>query len=121
MSPVVVVDSTGHPVLAAGASGGRRISAATVQVVTYVLDHGLHAHDAVATPRLDVVGDTVLLDDRLPDDTATALERRGHRVQRVEEGLSTLSFANPAAVVLANDGAMHAGVNPFHLTAAAGW
>jgi gamma-glutamyltranspeptidase / glutathione hydrolase len=121
MSPVVVVDRTGRPVLAVGASGGRRISAAVVQVVAYVLDHGLHAQDAVATPRLDVVGDRVLLDDRFPDDTAAALERRGHRVQRVEEDLSTLSFANPAAVVLADDGTMHAGVNPLHLTTAAGW
>jgi gamma-glutamyltranspeptidase / glutathione hydrolase len=121
MSPVVVVDRTGRPVLAAGASGGRRISAAVVQVVAYALDHGLHAQDTVATPRLDVVGDTVLLDDRFPDDTAAALERRGHRVQQVEEDMSTLYLANPAAVVLADDGTMHAGVNPLHLTAAAGW
>ncbi|MGH3888899.1 MAG: gamma-glutamyltransferase family protein [Pseudonocardiaceae bacterium] len=121
MSPVIVVDRTGRPVLAAGASGGRRISAAVVQVVAYVLDHGLRAQDAVATPRLDVVGDTVLLDGRLPADTAAALQRRGHRVERAEEDLSTLHFANPAAVVLADDGTMHAGVNPLHLTTAAGW
>ncbi|MGH3898760.1 MAG: gamma-glutamyltransferase, partial [Pseudonocardiaceae bacterium] len=70
MSPVIVVDRAGRPVLAAGASGGQRISAAVVQVVAYVLDHGLSAQDAVATPRLDVVGNTVLVDGRLPDDTA---------------------------------------------------
>jgi gamma-glutamyltranspeptidase/glutathione hydrolase len=121
MSPVVVLDRAVRPVLAAGASGGCRISAAVVQVVAYVLDHGLRAQDAVATPRLDVVGDTVLLDTRLPDDTAVALQRRGHRVERAEEGLSTLYFANPAVVTLADDGTMHAGVNPLHLTAAAGW
>ncbi len=121
MSPLVVVENTGRPVLAAGASGGRRISAAVVQIVAYVLDHGLGAQDAVATPRLDVVGDTLLLDGRVSDDTAAALERRGHRVERAEEGLSTLHFANPAAVVLADDGIMHAGVNPLHLTTAAGW
>ena len=121
MSPVIVVDRTGRPVLAAGASGGRRISAAVVQVVAYVLDHGLRAQDAVATPRLDVVGDTVLLDGRSPDDTAAALERRGHRVERAEEDLSTLHFANPSVVTFADDGTMHAGVNPLHLTTAAGW
>jgi gamma-glutamyltranspeptidase/glutathione hydrolase len=108
-------------VLAAGASGGQRISAAVVQIVAYVLDHGLSAQDAVATPRLDVVGDTVLVDDRFPDDTAAELERRGHRLERVEETLSTLYFANPAAVIITDDGAMHAGVNPLHLTTAAGW
>jgi len=121
MSPVIVVDRTGRPVLTAGASGGQRISAAVVQVVAYVLDHGLGAQDAVAAPRLDVAGDTVLLDNRLPDDTAAELEDRGHHVERVEETLSTLYFANPAAVILADDGTLHAGVNPMHLTAAAGW
>lgn len=121
MSPVVVLDRTGRAVLAAGASGGQRISAAVVQVVAYVLDHGLGAQDAVAAPRLDVVGDTVLIDDRFPDETAAGLERRGHRVQRVEETLSTLHFANPAAVMVTDDATMHAGVNPLHLTAAAGW
>ena len=121
MSPVIVVDRTGRPVLTAGASGGQRISAAVVQVVAYVLDHGLGAQDAVAAPRLDVAGDTVLLDNRLPDDTAAELEDRGHQVERVEETLSTLYFANPAAVILADDGTLHAGVNPMHLTAAAGW
>lgn len=120
MSPVVVVDRTGRPVLAAGASGGLRISAAVVQVVAYALDHGLSAQEAVAAPRLDTVGDTVLLDDRIPD-AAAALEQRGHRVEQVREDLSTLHFANPAAVILADDGTLHAGVNPLHLTAAAGW
>ncbi len=121
MSPVIVVDHTGRAVLAAGASGGQRISAAVVQVVAYVLDHGLSAQDAVATPRLDVVEDTVLLDDRLPDDTIAELKHRGHQVERVEENLSTLYFGNPAAVVIADDGTMRAGVNPLHLTTAAGW
>ncbi len=121
MSPLVVVDCAGRAMLAAGASGGQRISAAVVQVVTYVLDHGLSAQDAVATPRLDAVGDTVLLDDRFPEATAAELEHRGHRVERVEEDLSTLYFANPSAVIIAEDGTMHAGVNPLHLTAAAGW
>jgi gamma-glutamyltranspeptidase/glutathione hydrolase len=121
MSPVVVVDRTGRPMMAAGASGGQRISAAVVQVVSYVLDHGLDSQDALATPRLDVVEDAVLLDDRFPDDTAAELERRGHRVRRVEETLSTLHFANPAAVLIDDDGVMHAGVSPLQLTAAAGW
>lgn len=121
MSPVVLVDRARRPVLAAGASGGQRISAAVVQVVAYIVDHGVSAQDAVATPRLDVVGDTLLLDDRFPDDTAAELERRGHRVERVEESLSTLYFANPAAVIITDDGTMHAGVNPLHLTTAAGW
>ncbi|MGH3921670.1 MAG: gamma-glutamyltransferase [Pseudonocardiaceae bacterium] len=121
MSPVVMVDPTCRPVVAAGASGGQRISVAVVQVVAYVLDHGLCAQDAVAAPRLDVVGDTVLLDDRFSDDTAAAMEHRGHRVEQVREDLSTLYFANPAVVTLADDGTLRAGVNPLHLTAAAGW
>ena len=121
MSPVVVVDRSGRPVLAAGASGGQRISAAVVQVVAYILDHGLDPQDAVATPRLDVVGDTTLLDNRISNDTAAELEGRGHHVERIEESLCTYYFANPAAVMLSGNGIMQAGVNPLHLTTAAGW
>ncbi|HET9253752.1 MAG TPA: gamma-glutamyltransferase [Pseudonocardiaceae bacterium] len=121
MSPLVVVDQVGRPVLAAGASGGQRISAAVAQVVAYILDHGRDPQDAVAMPRLDVIAGTVLLDDRFPQDTAAELERRGHHIERVEESLSTLHFANPAAVMCSDDGSLRAGVSPLHLTAAAGW
>ncbi|MCA1677086.1 MAG: hypothetical protein LC799_34540 [Actinobacteria bacterium] len=68
-----------------------------------------------------MVADTVLLDDRFPAGTAGALERRGHQVKQVNEDLTTMYFANPAAVVLTDDGALHAGVNPLQITAAAGW
>lgn len=119
MTPLVVLDQSGRPVLAAGASGGQRISAATVQVVTYVLDQRLAPQDAVNTPRLDVQGDQVLLDTNIPVTVASDLDRRGHHVRRVHDDLTTFHFANPA-VLTVHDGVIRAGLNPLHLTAACG-
>ncbi|MBL1097210.1 gamma-glutamyltransferase family protein [Streptomyces coffeae] len=121
MSPVIVLGPDGSPVLAVGASGGRRISAAVAQVVAYALDHDLTVQEAVAAPRLDVMSDdTVLLDGSFPAEVSAALERRGHRVKRIEPNLSSVHFANPSAIALAGDGFLHSGLNPLQMTAAAG-
>ncbi|WP_432038778.1 gamma-glutamyltransferase family protein [Streptomyces cucumeris] len=122
MSPVIVLGPDGGPVLTAGASGGRRISAAVAQVVAYALDHDLTIQEAVAAPRLDVLGDdTVLLDGSFPAAVGAALEHLGHRVRRTEPDLSSVHFSNPSAVLLAGDGTLHSGLNPLQFTAAAGW
>ena len=121
MSPVIVLNQQGKPVLAAGASAGQRISAAVVQVVLYILDQGLSAQEAVATPRLDVIKGTTILDHRIPTKTVAELERLGHRIEQVEEDLFTLHFANPAAVTIDENGLLRSGVNPMHVTAAVGW
>ena len=121
MSPLIVLGPNGRPVLVAGASGGRRISAAVAQVVMYVLDHGLSVQEAVAAPRLDTVGDTVLFDGSLSPQVGAELERFGHEVKTVEPDMSSIHFANPSAIALANDGTLRSGLNPLQMTAAAGW
>lgn len=120
MTPIIALDPTGRPVLTAGASGGQRISAAVVQLVAYLLDHHLSAQDAAATPRLDVSGDVILLDSAIPADTAAGLSRHDHQVERVTEDLTTFHFANPSLITVDDDGVLHAGLNPKHLTAASG-
>jgi gamma-glutamyltranspeptidase/glutathione hydrolase len=121
MSPVVVLDPTGRAVLAAGASGGPRISAAVVQIVCHVLDHGLSAQDAVAWPRIDVTDDLVLADPDLPRQIAAELAAYGHRVQHIDSDLSDLGLANPSLIARDVEGAWAAGLSPRHQTAAAGW
>lgn len=120
MTPLVVLDQSNRPVIAAGASGGQRISAATVQLVTYMLDQGMAPQDAANTPRLDVHGDRVLLDANIPVTVASDLDRRGHHVQRVHDDLTTFHFANPAALTVNEDGVIRSGMNPLHITAACG-
>ena len=52
MSPTMVLDATGEPVLTAGAAGGPRIINATLQVLLRILDGGCSISDAVACPRV---------------------------------------------------------------------
>lgn len=52
MSPTIVLDSTGQPVLTAGAAGGPRIINATLQVLLRVLDGGCSVAEALAAPRV---------------------------------------------------------------------
>ncbi len=51
MSPTVVVDAKGRPVMAVGASGGPFIITATFQVLQAVMGEGLSVTDALAMPR----------------------------------------------------------------------
>ncbi len=120
MSPLVVLDGTGRPVLAAGASGGQRIPAAVVQVLLHILDWGLPPQAAVEAPRVDTADETLLLDSRFPVGVAAALERMGHTVEVVAEDISTLHFANPSVITAFEPGTLRAGVNPFSTTTAVG-
>lgn len=52
MSPTIVVDRTGKPLLVVGAAGGPTIITATTQVILNVIDHGMSLPDAMAAPRL---------------------------------------------------------------------
>lgn len=67
MTPTIVLDARGQPVLITGARGGPRIISAVFQIVSNVLDYGMDLPAAVATPRIH--------HQHLPD--ALALESDG--------------------------------------------
>jgi gamma-glutamyltranspeptidase/glutathione hydrolase len=52
MSPTMVLDGSGLPVLTCGAAGGPRIINATLQTLIRVLDLGQTVTDAIAAPRI---------------------------------------------------------------------
>jgi gamma-glutamyltranspeptidase/glutathione hydrolase len=52
MSPTIVVDTTGQPLLVVGAAGGPRIITTTTQIILNVLEHGMSIGDAMAAPRV---------------------------------------------------------------------
>ncbi|MFN7290963.1 MAG: gamma-glutamyltransferase, partial [Pirellula sp.] len=52
MSPSIVLDSGGIPVLACGAAGGPRIINATLQTIVRCLDYGMSVGDAIAESRV---------------------------------------------------------------------
>ena len=65
MFPVILRDGA-QPWIAAGASGGRRIMAAVLQLLWFVTDFGMTPEAAAHQPRIDVSGpDKVTADRRL--------------------------------------------------------
>jgi gamma-glutamyltranspeptidase/glutathione hydrolase len=97
-TPVVAQAADGRR-LALGASGGRRIMPAVMQILSFVMDYGMDLDAAIHQPRLDASeGDIVIGDVRLPREVREAL--RSHfdyedaRVQTLP-----MKFACPSVVL----------------------
>jgi gamma-glutamyltranspeptidase/glutathione hydrolase len=94
MFPVILRDSDA-PWIAAGASGGRRIMAAVLQLVSFVADFGMTPEAAAHQPRIDVSDPgKVTADRRLAPDILAALQADGP-TEIVEHGVLPLNFACP--------------------------
>ena len=73
----VVVERGGGDRFALGASGGRRIMPAVMQLVSFLVDSGLGLEDALHAPRIDASGGGgVSVDPRFPPEVASALRER---------------------------------------------
>lgn len=97
MCPVTVSDGSG-PVMALGASGGRRILASVYQMLAFALDFGLSPEAAAHHPRIDVSGpDGASADRRLPPDVLAALDAQGG-LSVVEHSVLPVNFACPNLV-----------------------
>jgi gamma-glutamyltranspeptidase / glutathione hydrolase len=86
MSPTIVLDSVGEPVLITGASGGPRIITATWQIISNVLDFRMPIDSAVAAPRLhhQHLPDQILVEEGgFSAEILSALKSRGHTVREV--------------------------------------
>jgi gamma-glutamyltranspeptidase/glutathione hydrolase len=97
MCPVVITRD-GAPWAALGASGGRRIIPAIVQLTSFMVDFGMPLEKAFAVPRLDASTDKVVCDNRFPPEVVEALSAR-LPVEIVENTLYPGHFANPSAVM----------------------
>ncbi len=121
MTPLLILRPDGSLAASIGASGGPRIVSAVVQVMSHMLDCGMGLQAAIEQPRIDVDGDTVLVDARYGADVASALEDYGHLVQVRSEDLSTFEFGNPCGIAVAEDGSLRGGASPFQSTTAIGY
>jgi gamma-glutamyltranspeptidase/glutathione hydrolase len=94
MFPIILRDGA-TPWIAAGASGGRRIMAAVLQLFSFVADFGMTVEAAAHQPRIDVSDpDKVTADRRLAPDILRALQDDGP-TEIVEHGVLPLNFACP--------------------------
>ena len=99
--------------LAVGASGGRRILPAVMQLLSFVMDYGMDLDAAIHQPRIDASEGAVVIGDvRLP---AAARQALSARFDYEEARIQTLpmKFACPSLVL--RDGATNSGATePFH-------
>ncbi|SHJ93225.1 gamma-glutamyltranspeptidase / glutathione hydrolase [Roseomonas rosea] len=106
MSPVTVTRAGEDtaPILAGGASGGRRILASVCQMLAFQLDFGMDPEEAAHQPRIDVSGpDAVTADRRLPAEVLEALAADGG-LETVEHAVLPVNFACPNFIARDADG-----------------
>jgi gamma-glutamyltranspeptidase/glutathione hydrolase len=110
----VVASRGGAPFLALGASGGRRILPAVLQVASFLADFRMPLDAAFAQPRIDASGGgTVTVDARLGPAIAGALAA-SHGVRIMPPTVYPLLFACPVAVARdPGDGLNHGAVEPW--------
>jgi len=84
MSPTIVYDAKGRPVLAVGAAGGMTIPAQVAKAIIGVIDFGLPIQEAIALPQIYVSDDLVIVEKGEQGTPLQAmiptLEKLGHRV-----------------------------------------
>jgi gamma-glutamyltranspeptidase/glutathione hydrolase len=104
-----VVDTNDGVRFAVGASGGRRIMPAVMQLISFMVDFGMSVDDACHQPRLDVSGTPVVtVDARLPAEISERLAER-HTVARAWNGVYPALFACPNLVACDENRGVNAG------------
>jgi gamma-glutamyltranspeptidase/glutathione hydrolase len=107
MCPVVVARD-GRPRFGIGASGGRRILGAVLQLASFVVDFGMSPEEAAHQPRVDVSGpDGVAIDRRLPEAVIDRLSDVCRSARIVEHTVWPQQFACPNLVLRGDDGTNH--------------
>jgi len=105
MVPTVVTGADGKGLLGLGASGGRRIMASVLQLISFVTDFGMTLERAFHTPRIDVSGEAAMtVDSRLDPAIRRALAGR-YKIEELPYGVTPALYACPNAV--RNDGRGH--------------
>jgi len=98
MCPVIALRES-RPWFAIGASGGRKIFPAVLQISSFLVDHGMYLEDAFHQPRIDASErDFVAVDPRVPLAVRKALEKK-FPVRVNELVVYPTNYACPSAVL----------------------
>jgi gamma-glutamyltranspeptidase / glutathione hydrolase len=84
---------------AIGASGGRKILGAVMQLSSFVMDHGMTLEQAFHQPRIDVSGGGQIVADRTLDPAILAALGEEMRTSTARRTLFAYAFACPAGVL----------------------
>jgi gamma-glutamyltranspeptidase / glutathione hydrolase len=100
----VIAHKNGKAWFALGASGGRKIFPAVLQLTSFMIDHGLTLDDAFHHPRIDASGgDIVGVDPRMPEAIIQKLKAE-YPVDLTELVVYPTNFACPSSVYQNEDG-----------------
>lgn len=108
MSPTIVFDGEGRPVIAIGSPGGARIIGYVAQALVALLDSGLSIQDAVALPHHGAPRNALTLEADTPiTDLQTELEAMGHMVEvrDMNSGLHAIALSYDGDSVTLSGGA----------------
>ncbi|HYY59949.1 MAG TPA: gamma-glutamyltransferase, partial [Burkholderiales bacterium] len=88
---------------ALGAAGGRKIVGAVLQLISFLVDHGLSLDEAFHRPRMDMSGgERVIADTALAPDELLAL-KAAFPVSLARRGVYPDAFARPCGVLRSGD------------------
>jgi gamma-glutamyltranspeptidase/glutathione hydrolase len=107
MCPTLIETGDGRR-LALGASGGRRILPAILQLASFMVDAGDDLARAFARPRIDVSAPEAAVVDARLDDASRAAVAAVLPSTVVEDAVYPTPFAIPTALAVAPDGARSA-------------
>jgi gamma-glutamyltranspeptidase/glutathione hydrolase len=84
MTPTIVFDSNGRPLLATGSPGGSTIITIVLQVVLNVLTFEMGIAEATAAPRIhhQWLPDRIFVESGISKDTLNILEMMGHKLSQ---------------------------------------
>ncbi len=100
----VIAHKEGQAWFAIGASGGRKIFPAVLQLTSFMIDHGLSLEQAFHHPRIDASGDDFVgVDPRMPEAIIHRLQTE-FPLSLTELAVYPTNFACPSSVYQAADG-----------------
>jgi gamma-glutamyltranspeptidase/glutathione hydrolase len=99
MSPTIVLDGEGQPILTVGAAGGPKIITQVVLTIVRRLDFDRPLEEAVAEPRFHHQWrpNAVMYEGRLDENIVAGLQERGHNVEDVGSAGRTQAIAIDAS------------------------
>uniref|UniRef100_A0A0B7ANE3 Gamma-glutamyltransferase n=1 Tax=Arion vulgaris TaxID=1028688 RepID=A0A0B7ANE3_9EUPU len=109
MSPTIVVDKTGTPVLVVGAAGGTRITTTTAFLTSMTLWLGKRMKPAMDTPRIhhQLLPNEAVVSNNAPDWLLDGLKKKGHKVKL------TSSMSTPTGILQLEPGKIFADAPGF--------
>jgi gamma-glutamyltranspeptidase/glutathione hydrolase len=97
MTPTIVCNKQGRPILVIGAPGATRIITSILQVIVNALDFGMSISDAVLAPRFDCQGELIKCQARIPEYVCAEVRNR-HPIRRLPQSHGGLALVHAVAI-----------------------